>query len=176
MSEDLIHPHLWHGDGNWSQIIAMFRKQDISGVNGWQFRLRPSEFVKSEFNLEGRKMLDPQYGLINRWYPECCVHVLSRHPHRGRIICTLDFMGNETPLSRQVIELTAQIQDLEKELKITKGGLAVAREDQMEAMTQQRAIVDKWVDIIKTARKAGGNIPPEMAAAMGMGGENPEDQ
>ena len=155
------YPQLWFGDGMWVQLIRKKKQNDNKGRSGWLFMMRPSKELLKTYGAQVKEQIDEETGYIIEWYPERWVKILSDDPVTGKILIKCDFLRRPTPLCNESADKDQTIEDIERLNDTLKSANSRLHEEMEEMQTNLISKMNKDVEIINLARKAGGKIKSE---------------
>lgn len=138
------------GDGHVVQIRSKTERFNEEGVEGYDVIINPSNEVVSEYGF--RKEDFDENGFIVRWYPKTIFRTLRDDPVKGMYLLYTDINGQDTTVSRSIVEYREVIEAQQKHIRVLKARQASLWYELKLMMSQQKEYTKRTVDIIKLTK------------------------
>ena len=143
-------PYCILGDGNVVQVRFKTERFNEEGVEGYDVVINPSKEIIEEYDL--RKEDFDENGFITRWYPKTVFRTLRDDPVKGMYFLYTDLNGQDTAISRSIVEYREVIESQQKHINVLKARNAALWHDIRLMTSQQKEYMSKTVEMMKIAK------------------------
>ena len=150
------------GEGNVVQIRFKTERFNEEGVEGYEVVINPSREIIEEYDL--RKEDFDENGFITRWYPKTVFKVLRDDPVKGMYFLYTDLNGQDTSISRSIVEYREVIEAQQKHINVLKARNAALWHEIRLMTSQEKEYMSKKVEILKIAKNLERGVGEEYGA------------
>lgn len=153
-------PYCISGDGHIVQIRSKSERFNEEGVEGYEVIINPTKEVIEEYGLKKEDF--DESGFIIRWYPKTMFRSLRDDPVKGMYFLYTDINGQDTAVSRTVVEFREMIESQQKHIHVLKARNASLWHELRLMTSQSKEHMRRQVEIVKLAKSLETGLGDDM--------------